>query len=471
MPASIHRDDVNVSPSSPATCPHVSLYATRTSIIDNNIHATPCKHKHHTSRNSVTFEDLMPLQSSTRLWSRTLVHRGVHEFASFHDAVIVRERVLRSAQLRNHFVGGVARRVGLLAERRRRVVHKHLGAARAERASMEVHECDDAVHAALKQRRPKLIVDIINKVRHSHICRASLYYSLYCDNGADGVTRARVFLQHLVEEAEQGDAAGTAKKKSIDFVCIECKDDGPEGRARAFFSAPPPTIVFCANRLHSAREVEETMVHELIHAYDVRISAWWHAAGCTIGSLTLRDPLGTRVRVLPEGAHPGVNAARRRVFPEKLQLAAYALRTRTCGAIDQIDVPEPGARGGGQDVRPVLSRQESVSSIERGTCAPICMQIHGIKELFESMGTLLLFHRPENPRQFLAQHLAEIQRTKQSQAHVPFFEEHDLEAMFAAFDVTERGYITPEQYDQGVLATSMLHSRELLLMSSFSTQR
>jgi hypothetical protein len=45
---------------------------------------------------------------------------------------------------------------------------------------------------------------------------------------------------------------------------------GPEGNARAFFSAPPPTVVFCANRLHSAREVEETMVHELIHAYDVR---------------------------------------------------------------------------------------------------------------------------------------------------------------------------------------------------------
>lgn len=47
---------------------------------------------------------------------------------------------------------------------------------------------------------------------------------------------------------------------------------GPEGRARAFFSAPPPTVVFCANRLHSAREVEETMVHELIHAYDVQWS-------------------------------------------------------------------------------------------------------------------------------------------------------------------------------------------------------
>ncbi|KAF1335798.1 Metalloprotease family m76, partial [Globisporangium splendens] len=168
---------------------------------------------------------------------------------------------------------------------------------------MEVHECDDAVHTALKQRRPKLIVDIINKVRHLRICRASLYCSLYCGNGADGVTRARVFLQHLVEEAEQADAAGTTKKKSIDFVCIECKNDGPEGRARAFFSAPPPTIVFCANRLHSAREVEETMVHELIHAYDC--AKWTSPSPISWRA----DPLGARVRVLPEGAHPGVDAA------------------------------------------------------------------------------------------------------------------------------------------------------------------
>ncbi|GAB9472168.1 hypothetical protein Gpo141_00009354 [Globisporangium polare] len=104
---------------------------------------------------------------------------------------------------------------------------------------MEVYECEDAVHAALKQRRPKLIVEIINK--------------------------------HLAEEAAQDAAGRTKKKAGIDFVCIECKEDGPEGRARAFFSAPPPTVVFCANRLHSAREVEETMVHELIHAYDFTV--------------------------------------------------------------------------------------------------------------------------------------------------------------------------------------------------------
>ena len=32
---------------------------------------------------------------------------------------------------------------------------------------------------------------------------------------------------------------------------------------------------------------------------------------------------------------------------------------------------------------------------------------------------------------------------------MPFFEEPDLDAMFAAFDVNDRGFITPQQYEQG----------------------
>uniref|UniRef100_M4C0K3 Mitochondrial inner membrane protease ATP23 n=1 Tax=Hyaloperonospora arabidopsidis (strain Emoy2) TaxID=559515 RepID=M4C0K3_HYAAE len=100
---------------------------------------------------------------------------------------------------------------------------------------MELYECEDAVHLALQQRRSRLIVGIINKF--------------------------------LAQQQTKDKSAAAA----IDFVCLDCRDDGPEGSARAFFSAPPPTIVFCANRLHSSQEVEETMVHELIHAYDFTV--------------------------------------------------------------------------------------------------------------------------------------------------------------------------------------------------------
>ncbi|EEY54858.1 metalloprotease family M76, putative [Phytophthora infestans T30-4] len=94
---------------------------------------------------------------------------------------------------------------------------------------MELYECEDAVQVALQQRRPQHIF--------------------------------------LAQQHREGKSAVPA----IDFVCLDCRDDGPEGNARAFFSAPPPTVVFCANRLHSVREVEETMVHELIHAYDFTV--------------------------------------------------------------------------------------------------------------------------------------------------------------------------------------------------------
>lgn len=54
----------------------------------------------------------------------------------------------------------------------------------------------------------------------------------------------------------------------------------------------------------------------------------------------------------------------------------------------------------------------------------------------------------------------------------PFFEEHDLEAMFAAFDVTDKGYITPKQYEQGTasnvleVTSSQLRKRDFLYIAA-----
>lgn len=50
--------------------------------------------------------------------------------------------------------------------------------------------------------------------------------------------------------------------------------------------------------------------------------------------------------------------------------------------------------------------------------ADLYMQTHGIKELFQGLGTLLLFHRPDDPRSFLAQHLEEMRAAKQARTHV-----------------------------------------------------
>mmetsp|Transcript_9418 Transcript_9418/g.13810 ORF Transcript_9418/g.13810 Transcript_9418/m.13810 type:complete len:222 (+) Transcript_9418:111-776(+) len=59
-------------------------------------------------------------------------------------------------------------------------------------------------------------------------------------------------------------------KHNMDIECKWCGNDGPEGGARAYVKGPDPmAIVLCANRLKSQDEVEEVLVHELIHVYDV----------------------------------------------------------------------------------------------------------------------------------------------------------------------------------------------------------
>ena len=43
-------------------------------------------------------------------------------------------------------------------------------------------------------------------------------------------------------------------------------------KARAYMEAPPMSVILCANRLKDEEEMEEALVHELIHVYDVSCS-------------------------------------------------------------------------------------------------------------------------------------------------------------------------------------------------------
>lgn len=67
-------------------------------------------------------------------------------------------------------------------------------------------------------------------------------------------------------------AASSAIHQSLKIECRPCGTTGPEGGARAFVMGPSPlSIVLCSNRLglHSPDEMEQVLVHELIHVYDV----------------------------------------------------------------------------------------------------------------------------------------------------------------------------------------------------------
>lgn len=41
-------------------------------------------------------------------------------------------------------------------------------------------------------------------------------------------------------------------------------------KARAYMEAPPMSVILCANRLQDQAEMEEALVHELVHVVDVR---------------------------------------------------------------------------------------------------------------------------------------------------------------------------------------------------------
>lgn len=60
----------------------------------------------------------------------------------------------------------------------------------------------------------------------------------------------------------------------VTTIAIECRPCGTSSRAesgaRAFVMGPEPlSIVLCSNRMSSQSEIEEVLVHELVHIYDV----------------------------------------------------------------------------------------------------------------------------------------------------------------------------------------------------------
>ena len=64
-------------------------------------------------------------------------------------------------------------------------------------------------------------------------------------------------------------ASPPAPPPPLQLIVRQCSRDGVEGSARAFFGDwPSPTVVLCANRLAGDDDVEEALVHELVHAYD-----------------------------------------------------------------------------------------------------------------------------------------------------------------------------------------------------------
>lgn len=87
--------------------------------------------------------------------------------------------------------------------------------------------------------RPKALLDALRK------------------NGIETVTNA----------AETDDA----RASTLNIKCLDCAEEGIAMKARAYMEAPPMSVVLCANRLRDRDEMEEALVHELVHVYDLAL--------------------------------------------------------------------------------------------------------------------------------------------------------------------------------------------------------
>ncbi|KAE8616295.1 hypothetical protein XENTR_v10008769 [Xenopus tropicalis] len=75
------------------------------------------------------------------------------------------------------------------------------------------------------------------------------------------------------------------------------------------------------------------------------------------------------------------------------------------------------------------------------------LQENRIPELINNLTSLLLYHRPERPREFLIKQLEKLKYARLSDVDYPcLFDDSNLDAIFGILDPAGQGYITGTQY-------------------------
>ncbi|NWR84305.1 EFC10 protein, partial [Furnarius figulus] len=86
------------------------------------------------------------------------------------------------------------------------------------------------------------------------------------------------------------------------------------------------------------------------------------------------------------------------------------------------------------------------------------LERHRLPELLQHLGALLLFHRPEKPRDFLIQVLERVKAGRRAEGEFPdLMDEANVEAMFGLLDVLGQGRITAAQYGEALKTLGLSH--------------
>merc|ERR1711893_315170 len=80
------------------------------------------------------------------------------------------------------------------------------------------------------------------------------------------------------------------------------------------------------------------------------------------------------------------------------------------------------------------------------------LQKHKIVELFNNLTSQLIYNEPSSPKEFLIEALEKLQKSKMTKREFPcLFDETNIQSIFGMLDPTGRGFITLQQYREGLL--------------------
>ena len=77
---------------------------------------------------------------------------------------------------------------------------------------------------------------------------------------------------------------------------------------------------------------------------------------------------------------------------------------------------------------------------------------HKIPELLQNLTAALVFHRPEDPKAFMREHIRRLQKAKSdhTQSLPLFIDDSNVRSVFGMLDLTGRGHVTLHQYEEAM---------------------
>lgn len=74
---------------------------------------------------------------------------------------------------------------------------------------------------------------------------------------------------------------------------------------------------------------------------------------------------------------------------------------------------------------------------------------HKILQIFEYLGSKLASERPSDPNSFLVTEISKILAARTRNQKITVFNEKDIISLFSVFDLTNRGYLSKDQFLRG----------------------